>query len=102
MPTAVPRGPARRDKPRRDATIHVRASLQTRDLIERAAEVAGKTMTEFVLESATQHAMDVLVDQRLFSLGEEAFAAFERALDEPPRPNAQLKSLLASRSPWEA
>ena len=39
--------------------------------------------------------------QRLFSLNTEQFEQFLRVLDQPPEPNARLKQLLASKSPWE-
>ena len=51
-----------------------------RDLIDRAADVFGKTRTEFILESARTHAIDVLLDQRLFKLDDEQYAAFLHAL----------------------
>jgi uncharacterized protein (DUF1778 family) len=86
---------------RRDAVINVRLSTTWRDLIDRAAAVVGKTRSEFVLESARKHAIDVLLDQRLFSLNTEQFEEFLRVLDQPPEPNARLKQLLASKSPWE-
>jgi uncharacterized protein (DUF1778 family) len=92
---------AARSDPRRDAVINVRLSTTWRDLIDRAAAVVGKTRSEFVLESARKHAIDVLLDQRLFSLNTEQFDEFLRVLDQPPEPNARLKQLLASKSPWE-
>jgi uncharacterized protein (DUF1778 family) len=79
----------------------MRISSQMLDLISTAAAVLGKSRTEFVLESARQHAIDVLLDQRLFVLDEEQHDAFMRALDNPPLPNAHLKRLFESQSPWE-
>jgi uncharacterized protein (DUF1778 family) len=70
-------------------------------LIERAAEVSGKTMTDFVLDSATQHAIDVLLDQRLFALQPAAFETFIDVLDNPPAPGPKLKALMKRRPLWE-
>jgi uncharacterized protein (DUF1778 family) len=86
---------------RRDAVINVRLSTKLRDLIDRAAAVVGKTRTDFILESARKHAVDVLLDQRLFSLEPKQYEEFLRVLDQPPEPNARLKQLLSSKSPWE-
>lgn len=86
---------------RRDAVINVRLSTKLRDLIDRAAAVVGKTRSDFILESARKHAVDVLLDQRLFSLDPKNYEEFLRVLDQPPEPNARLKQLLASKSPWE-
>lgn len=91
--------PARKP-PRRDATINLRLSVKERDLIDTAAAASGTTRTEFVLESARQRAVDVMLDQRFFSLGAEAFDAFTRALESPPLPNDRLRSLMAKRPPW--
>lgn len=87
---------------RRDAVINVRLSRALRDLIDRAADVLGKTRSEFLLESARMQAVDVLLDQRLFTLNDEQYLAFARALEAPPVPNDKLKRLLASKAPWEA
>lgn len=85
----------------RDATIHIRAPRQTKDLIEAAAASVGKTLSEFTLDSARRQAVDVLLDQRLFVLDEERFAAFARALDNPPPAGARLKALMKRRPLWE-
>lgn len=86
---------------RRDAVINLRVPAKTRDLIDIAAASLGKTRTEFVIESARQHATDVLLDQRLFSLRDDAYRAFSDALANPPKPSPRLKALLADKAPWE-
>lgn len=86
---------------RRDATMNLRLSGKTRDLIDTAASISGITRTEFVLESATQRAIDVMLNQRLFIVEPDGWAAFNRALDNPPLPNVRLKSLMARPSPWK-
>lgn len=85
----------------RTTTINLRVPHQTRDLIDTAAHVVGKSRTEFMLESAKQHAIDVLIDQKLFSLNEIQFQAFMNVLDNPPPPSTRLKRLFAEKSPWE-
>lgn len=86
---------------RSDAVINVRLPAATRDLIDSAAALSGKSRTDFVLDSATREAIDVLLDQRLFTLDAEAFARFESALDNPPPPSAALRRLMAQKAPWE-
>src|SRR5690242_13431500 len=49
-------------------SINLRIETRTRQLIDDAAAVVGKTRTEFMVESARQQAVDVLLDQRLFVL----------------------------------
>lgn len=86
---------------RRDTVINVRASRSWRELIDRAAEVVGKTRTDFILESARTHAIDVLLDQRLFALEPERYETFMAMLDAPPAPNAKLRQLMKRKAPWE-
>jgi uncharacterized protein (DUF1778 family) len=100
MPTITPR-PAEPEAATRTTTINLRVSQVTRQLIDTAAAAVGKSRTEFMLESARQHAIDVLLDQRLFVLTAEQHDAFLNALENPPLPNAELKKLLASKSTWE-
>jgi uncharacterized protein (DUF1778 family) len=71
------------------------------DLIDNAADTAGKSRTEFVLESARRQAIEVLLDQRLFSLPPQQFEAFKRALDRPAEPTEKLKELMSIKAPWE-
>lgn len=92
---------SRARKAQSETSISMRISAQMLDLITTAAAVMGKSRTEFVLESARQHAIDVLLDQRLFVLDEDQHEAFMRALDNPPAPNARLKQLFADKAPWE-
>ena len=82
-------------------SINLRVPQQTRVLIDTAAAAIGKSRTEFMLESARQHAIDVLLDQRLFVLTTEQHEAFLHALDNPPQPSARLKKLLMSKPAWE-
>lgn len=89
-------------KHKKDAVINVRIPRRTRDLIDTAAAVIGKTRTEFVLDSASQHATEVLLDQRLFSLDQEKYAAFLHVLENPPEPTEKLKALFDRKAPWEA
>lgn len=86
---------------KRDAVVNLRMPVSIRDLIDNAAELVGKTRTAFIIESSRKHAIDVLLDQRLFKLDEEQFAAFSQALDETPASNEKLKRLMATPSPWE-
>ena len=88
-------------RPRSDTTINVRVSKTWRDLIDNAASVLGKTRTDFIVESARKHAIDVLLDQRFFTLEGDQYEAFLQVLDTPPLPSERLKHLMASKAPWE-
>ena len=64
-------------------TINLRASAEQKALIDRAARCLCKSRTEFVLDTMREAAENVLLDQRLFSLDEATFSAFEAMLDAP-------------------
>jgi uncharacterized protein (DUF1778 family) len=85
----------------RDTVINVRVSRLLLELIDRAADVVGKSRSEFILESARTQAIDVLLDQRLFSLDEDRYSAFIGALEAPPASNQKLRQLMARKAPWE-
>lgn len=88
-------------KSRRDAIINLRVPARLRDLFDAAAEAVGKTRTQFVVDSAYTHAVDILLDKKIFKLDETAFAAFHAALEKPPAPNEKLQALFARKAPWE-
>ena len=85
----------------RDVTINIRAQPNQRDLIDRAAQLQGKSRSEFMLESAYQKAQDVLLDRCFFGLGELKFKQFLALLDAAPTPNQKLNALLKTKSPWD-
>jgi uncharacterized protein (DUF1778 family) len=81
-------------------SVNLRIEASTRRLIDEAAAVLGKTRTEFMVESARQQAIDVLLDQRLFVLDPDRYDAFVHALDNPPAPGPKLRSLLRRQPAW--
>jgi uncharacterized protein (DUF1778 family) len=85
----------------RDVTINIRAHQGQRDLIDRAAESLGKNRSDFMLEIACREAEAVLLDRRLFMLDDERFQEFMELLDAPPSANANLRTLLTTKAPWE-
>jgi uncharacterized protein (DUF1778 family) len=82
-------------------SINLRIEANTRQLIDDAAAVLGKTRTEFMVESARRKAIDVLLDQRLFVLDSERYDAFIHALDNPPAPGPKLRALLRRMPAWQ-
>jgi uncharacterized protein (DUF1778 family) len=82
-------------------SINLRIEANTRQLIDDAAAILGKTRTEFMIESARRQAIDVVLDQRLFVLDSERYDAFMHALDNPPAPGPKLRSLLRRVPAWQ-
>lgn len=86
----------------KDATINVRIQAAQRDLIDRAAAVAGKSRSEFMLESACEKAKHVILDQTFFQLDPEQYEQFLILLDGPCGDEQGLRALLDAQAPWDA
>lgn len=99
MPIEETTAPSR---PARDSRLNIRTSAKQDTLIRQAANAVDKSVSEFVLESATANAEHVLADRRYFAISDEAWHAFEAALDRPAVFKPRLAALLAEESPFEA
>ena len=82
-------------------TLNIRIKPEVRGLIDRAAKLAGKTRTDFVLDAARQTAEDALLDRTAFMVSSDAYAEFLARLDAPPQPNERLRRSLQTPAPWE-
>ena len=85
----------------RDRAINIRTSEDQRALIDRAAELTGKSRSDFMVESATQEAERVLLDRTFFALDEDAFTRFEELLKRPLPASEELRALLRTPAPWD-
>ncbi|MDH2997676.1 toxin-antitoxin system protein [Pasteurellaceae bacterium LFhippo2] len=85
----------------RTAPINLRAMPNQRDLIDHAAQLLGKTRSDFMLEVACNYAQDVILDQTLFQLEQERFNRFVEILEQPATSNQGLNKLLSTKSAWD-
>jgi len=85
-------------KPRRD-TLNLRIPAAERNLIDRAAESAGKTRTDFILEAARRAAEEALLDRALLVVSPDAYREFLARLDHPAQPNERLQRTMRG-APW--
>ena len=83
------------------SVINLRTPAAQRELIDRAAQLQGKSRTEFMLEASRERAQQVLLDQNLFNVTPKQYKAFLALMDAPLADNAALQRLLSKRSPWE-
>lgn len=74
-------------KPQR---LEARISPEQKELITRAAQVTGLSLTDFVVQSAYQAAQDTLTRWRECQLAEQDAQLFVETLMNPPAPNADL------------
>ena len=85
----------------RSARLGLRSSPAQLAMLRRAAEVAHKSLTDFVLDSACLAAEQTLLDQRLFMANDQDYQALLDLLDRPASNNAGLKKLFSQPAPWE-
>jgi uncharacterized protein (DUF1778 family) len=82
-------------------TLNLRIRPEVRDLIDRAAKLAGKNRTDFVLDAARHAAENAILDRSVLMFSPKAYAEFVARLDAPPRPNKRLQRSLQTTAPWE-
>ena len=74
----------------RGARLEVRVSAAQKSLLQHAAALSGRTLSEFVA-SAQDAARQVIAEHESIRLSREEQSAFVQALLQPPEPNARLK-----------
>ena len=85
----------------RSARLGLRATQEQELVLRRAAEVAHKSLTDFILDSACLAAEQTLLDQRLFMVSGAQYQSFVDLLDQPAQANEGLRNLFARQAPWE-
>jgi uncharacterized protein (DUF1778 family) len=86
----------------RSSRLGLRATPEQEVVLRRAAEVARKSLTDFILDSACQAAEQTLLDQRFFMVPGSQYQALLDRLERPAQPNDGLDELFARKAPWEA
>ncbi|MBK9949456.1 MAG: DUF1778 domain-containing protein [Nitrospira sp.] len=74
--------------------LDLRLSPADKRILEAAASVSNRSVSEFVRDSAFSRAHEVLADRRTFLLSQSKWAEFQAALDAPTRDNPRMQRLL--------
>ncbi len=82
----------------KEERIDLRVSRHAKTLLQRAAALRDKSVTQFVLDSGLAAAAETLAGRREFPLDEKQWKAFVAALDAPSRPKLRLAKLLKTKS----
>lgn len=86
----------------RSARLGLRATPEQEVVLRRAADVAHKSLTDFILDSACLAAEQTLLDQRLFMVTGAQYQALMDLLEQPEQPNEGLRNLFSRKAPWDA
>ncbi|KAA3498459.1 DUF1778 domain-containing protein [Agrobacterium tumefaciens] len=81
--------------------LNMRIKPATRNLIDRAAELLGKTRTDFMLEASERRAEEVLLDRTIVTVSPEIYAEYLARLDAPAQLNERLKRTMSNKAPWD-
>ncbi|TSA01422.1 MAG: DUF1778 domain-containing protein [Methylococcus sp.] len=83
----------------RSARLGLRATPEQETVLRRAAEVAHKSLTDFILDAA-YHAEQTLLDQRVFMVSGRQYPALLEILNHPKSDNPGLTDLFSRRPVW--
>ena len=99
--TRMMRAKRGRDATRKDDVIQIRASAETKAILNQAATLRGQKLSEFMLDSARRRAEETILDQRVFFLNAEDHEKFLALLDSPPKPKRKLRTLMTRKQSWK-
>ena len=86
----------------RSERVDLRMTPAAKRTLQRAAAVNNKTLSEFLLDTGLNAALETLADRRVFQLDKERWDEFIAALASPPKSNPRLRKLLVRKPAWEA
>ena len=75
--------------------IDIRTTPAAKETLQRAAAIAHKNVSEFLLDAGLSAAAEALADRRVFTLDEVKWQEFQKALDRPVRKKPRLAKLLS-------
>ena len=75
---------------RKETRLVARTSAEIQEIIQRAADYSGTTLSQFLIESAMEKARDVIERTETLQLSMAGADALFAALENPPKANTKL------------
>jgi len=75
--------------------LAARITEEQKVLLQRAADLQGRSLSDFVIESAQRVAEAVIREREVITLSTEDSRAFAEAMLNPPAPNERLRAAFA-------
>lgn len=72
--------------------LEARISKEQKELFQRAADIQGRTLTDFVISSVLKAATEVIQENEMMILSRQDQEVFVAALLNPPAPSTKLKT----------
>jgi uncharacterized protein (DUF1778 family) len=85
----------------KEERISLRASAETKQLLQRAAEVKGVSISDLILAPAREYAQNILLDQRFFFLSANDYDRFIADSSNVEQNQEKIQNILAFKAPWE-
>lgn len=86
---------------RKEYPISMRLPEADVAMIDRAANLRGRSRTDFVRDAAVRAAEEVVMENRLIRMSPEDFACFMDVLSRPAAPVSEMVALAERPAPWE-
>jgi uncharacterized protein (DUF1778 family) len=80
------------------ARLEARISTDLQTMLKRAAELQGRTVTDFVVSTVQEAARKTIQQAEVLSLSVADQECFAKALLSPPKPNTALKRAFKRRT----
>jgi uncharacterized protein (DUF1778 family) len=93
VPVAPSKRPARKLA---TARLEARVTAEQKAQLQRAADLAGRSLSDFLLSSAQEAAHRLLQEHEAIRMSREGQIAFVSALLAPKKPNVRLQRAAAS------
>ncbi len=92
-------GGSTRQTEQKETRLNIRATARQKEVIARAAQLRHTTISDFIMESAYDAAVQALADNTHIVMSPEQFEEFSAALDAPPPSDlSALRKLLTEPS----
>ena len=74
--------------------VTARVPAYVYEMISQAAELAGSTLNQFLVQSALEKAQTIIEKEQVITLGVRSANTFFDAIESPPTPNEKLKTAM--------
>ena len=87
---------------RKDYPLSMRLPETDITIIDRAADIRGRSRTDFVRDAAVRAAEEVLMENTFLRMSPQAFSHFSAVIAAPAKSVPELVKLFKRKAPWES
>ena len=87
---------------RKDHPLSMRLPESDIAIIDRAANLRGRSRTDFVREAAVRAAEEAIMESAPIRMSPTGFKAFVAAISGPAKPVPEMVALFKRKAPWDS